>query len=161
MSWEAPRPPWAAAQCPAGGGGYVWLCAYSFSAILWRNWHRLPQTMSRGTLLSTEATLGRCEAQNSGWVRWVGPFYWTGCVLLCPCRYVQASQGTTEGWGGSPTTRGPVSSGRGLLGEYRTTLCHGVLSWQWCNEVCVYCRTPKCALVRGIPVLSATYHTQP
>ena len=38
------------------------------SAILRRNWCRRPQALSRGSALSTEATLGRCAAQ----VYWVG-----------------------------------------------------------------------------------------
>ena len=45
--------------------------------------------MSRGTLLSTEATLGRCEAQCSGW----GPFIGLGvyyCALVDMYRRVKA-----------------------------------------------------------------------
>lgn len=43
------------------------------SAILRRNWCRRPQALSRGSALSTEATLGRCAAQVYwGGVGWGG-----------------------------------------------------------------------------------------
>ena len=49
--------------------------------------------MSRDTLLSTEATLGRCEAQGSGWGGGWGPFiglvvYY--CALVDMYRRVKA-----------------------------------------------------------------------